>query len=157
MSHALQCGMPVTATVLAASNGWVGYDTRELIRSLPNEETILKTLYSKFEALDASTVAARALLNTRHAALYFTFAPHTQATYCVDDAFPCSRVEPYIANSEFQPDLVAKASTACRHMPHIAPAEGSRPARNRRPQLVQVLVRIRARSVRVILGPLRPD
>ena len=47
--------------VCAASNGWVGYDTRELIRQLPNEELILKTLYSKFEVLDASTVAAREL------------------------------------------------------------------------------------------------
>ena len=44
--------------VCAASNGWVGYD---LIRQLPNEELILKTLYSKFEVLDASTVAAREL------------------------------------------------------------------------------------------------
>ena len=31
---------------------------------------------------------------------------------------PCSCVEPYIANAEFQPDLVAKASTACRHVLH---------------------------------------
>ncbi len=51
----------VVRLVCAASNGWVGYDTRELIRQLPNEELILKTLYSKFEVLDASTVAAREL------------------------------------------------------------------------------------------------